>query len=252
MSRRLWCWIIFTWRHTLWLIHVLMNEQGAIICLSATSLSKQTPTSAINTFERRLDTSPVSKYRRWRKRRRTSWQRQTACDLPLINTQRWAALCHSVQSSIHTHWQEVTHTMLHKVWQMQICGSKKLIQSSTLWPSQQRQPSRVCVCVCVWDNYSWACRTAWLTVCWDKLIFNTPHGFPSSFSATRVSQVFSCHLPQCHSNSTRLLFAALEESLFRFLCLLGRFFESFLYIISVFKLVTQRIKPASNSSHLGT
>lgn len=207
MSRRLWCWIIFTWRHTLWLIHVLKNEQGAIICLSATSLSKQTPTSAINTYERRLNTSPVSKYRRWRKRRRTSWQRQTACDLPFINTQRWAALCHSAQSSIHTHWQGVTHNMLHKVWQMQICGSKKLIQSSTLRPSQQRQPSRVCVC----DNYSWACRTAWLTVCWDKLIFNTPQGFPSSFSATRVSQVFSCHLSQCHCKLTRLLFAALEN-----------------------------------------
>lgn len=82
-----------------------------------------------------------------RKRRRTSWQRQTACDLPFINTQRWAALCHSVQSSIHTRWQGVTHTMLHNVWQMQICGSKKLIQSSTLQSSQQRQPSRVCVCV---------------------------------------------------------------------------------------------------------
>ncbi len=187
-----------------------MNEQGAIICLSATSLSKQTPTSAINTYERRLDTSPVSKYRRWRKRRRTSWQRQTACDLPLINTQRWAALCHSVQSSIHTRWQEVTHTMLHKVWQMQF-------QKSSSSHRHCGRVSRGNPLVCgVWDNYSWACRTAWLTVCRDKLIFNTPHGFPSSFSATRVSQVFSCHLPQCHSNSTRLLFAALEESLFCF------------------------------------
>lgn len=123
-----------------------------------------------------------------------------------INTQRWAALCHSVQSSIRTCWQGVTHMKLHKVWQMQICGSKKPIQSSMLWPSQQRQPSCVCVCVC--DNYSWVCRTAWLTVCWDKLIFYPPLGFPLSFSATRVSQVFSCRLSQCHCKLTRLLFAA--------------------------------------------
>lgn len=61
---------------------------------------------------------------------------------------------------------------------------KKPIQSSTLWPSQQRQPS----CVC--DNYSWACRTAWLTVCWDELIFYPPLGFPLRFSATSVTSIF--------------------------------------------------------------